>query len=48
MATEAEEAMKARGVRVPERYAQMLVPGSWSLYGAAVAGASGLDSKWSA
>jgi serine/threonine protein kinase len=29
MAREAEEAMKARGVRVPERYAQMLVPGDW-------------------
>lgn len=29
MVDEAEEAMKARGVRVPERYAQMLVPGTW-------------------
>jgi hypothetical protein len=27
--SEAAEAMKARGVRVPERYAQMLVPGPW-------------------
>jgi serine/threonine protein kinase len=26
---EAEEAMKGRGVKVPERYARMLVPGSW-------------------
>jgi hypothetical protein len=25
----AEEAMKALGVRVPERYAQMLLPGRW-------------------
>jgi eukaryotic-like serine/threonine-protein kinase len=29
MVSEAAEAMKARGVRVPERYAQMLVPGPW-------------------
>jgi tetratricopeptide (TPR) repeat protein len=29
MVDEAEEAMKERGVRVPERYAHMLVPGSW-------------------
>jgi len=26
---EAEEAMRARGVRVPARYAQMLLPGEW-------------------
>ena len=26
---DAEEAMRARGVRVPERYAQMLLPGEW-------------------
>ena len=26
---QAEEAMKALGVRVPERYAQMLLPGRW-------------------
>ncbi len=29
MVHEAEESMKSRGVRVPERYAQMLVPGAW-------------------
>ncbi len=29
MVQEAEETMKARGVRTPERYAQMLVPGSF-------------------
>src|ERR1019366_3541065 len=27
---QADEAMKALGVRVPERYAQMLLPGRWS------------------
>jgi hypothetical protein len=26
---EADQAMKTLGVRVPERYAQMLVPGPW-------------------
>jgi hypothetical protein len=26
---EAEEAMRSRGVRVPARYAQMLLPGEW-------------------
>ena len=29
MVAQAEEAMKGLGVRVPERYAQMLLPGRW-------------------
>jgi hypothetical protein len=29
MVNQAEEAMRSRGVRVPERYARMLVPGVW-------------------
>ena len=29
MVKSAEEAMRTRGVRVPERYAQMLLPGEW-------------------
>jgi hypothetical protein len=29
MAQQARDAMKAQGVRVPERYVQMIVPGSW-------------------
>ena len=29
MAAQADEAMKTLGVRVPERYAQMLLPGRW-------------------
>jgi hypothetical protein len=34
---EAETIMRARGVRVPARYAQMLVPGSWPAMSADVA-----------
>jgi serine/threonine protein kinase len=33
LVSQAGEAMRARGVRVPERYAQMLVPGSWTATG---------------